>query len=56
MVDKFQKYVNNAANDLFNIFDVYTRALANHFGSHGMESLKFTEAEVLWRDEGLEIQ
>ena len=56
MVSKFQKYVNNAANNIFDIFDVDTRALAHHFGFHGMESLKFTEAEVLWGEEGFEIQ
>ena len=56
MVSKFQKYVNNAANNIFDIFNVDTRALAHHFGSHGMESLKFTEAEVLWGDEGFEIR
>ena len=35
MVDKFQKYVNNSPINVFNIFDVDTRALAHHFRSQG---------------------
>ena len=55
-VDKFQKYVNNAVTNQMDIFDTDARALVQHFGSHGLESLKFTDSEVVWGEEGFEIQ
>ena len=55
-MNKFKKWLNNILNNKMDIFDVDIRELLHHFGSSGIESLRFTTAEINWEDNNFKIK
>ena len=47
-LSKFKKWINNILSNQMDVFDVDIRELLHHFGSQGIEALRFTNAKVLW--------